>query len=89
MSRRERFSQYEWAAWPDEGLVEAAEHLFMPYVTRVEQRLAGETALIIELEGEYFADLTQLAAKYEACGAGANGPKRALRLSWDDPAERI
>ena len=83
MGRRERFSQYQWAAWPDEGLCEAAEHLFRPAVTRVEQRLDGLTALIIEIEGEYFADLAQVKAKYEAHGGGAGGPKRALRLTWE------
>lgn len=82
MGRRERFLQYEWAAWPDEELREAAGHLFMPAVTRVEQRLDGLTALVIELEGEYFADAAQVRAKYEAHGGGTNGPKRALRLTW-------
>ena len=83
MGRRERFSQYEWAAWPDEELREAAGHLFMPAVTRVEQRLDGLTALVIELEGEYFADAAQVRAKYEAHGGGTDGPKRALRLTWE------
>ncbi|GHF96560.1 hypothetical protein GCM10017783_05540 [Deinococcus piscis] len=84
MGRHERFSQYQWAAWPDEGLCRAAEHLFMPYITRIEQRLDGLTALVIELEGEYFADTEQVRAKYEAYGGGVSGPKRALRLSWED-----
>ncbi|WP_339095362.1 hypothetical protein ACINK0_01975 [Deinococcus sp. VB343] len=84
MGRRERFSQYQWAAWPDEGLVEAAEHLYMPAVTRVEQRLNSPTALVIELEGEYFADVAQVKAKYEAYGHGVSGPRRALRLTWEN-----
>lgn len=82
MGRRERFSQYEWAAWPDAGLREAAEHLYMPYVTRVEQNLHREPLLLIEIEGEYFADAAQVRAKYRSYGGGAGGPKQALRLTW-------
>lgn len=84
MGRRERFSQYQWAAWPDEGLCEAAEHLFMPAVTRVEQRLDGLKPLVIQIEGEYFADVTQVSAKYAAHSGGSTGPKRALRLTWEN-----
>lgn len=83
MGRRERFSQYQWAAWPDEGLVAAAGHLFMPYITRIEQRLDGLTALVIELEGEYFADTEQVRAQYGAYGGGVSGTTRALQLSWE------
>lgn len=89
MGRRERFSQYQWAAWPDEGLVAAAGHLFMPYVTRVEQRLGSEPALVIEVEGEYFADTAQLEAKYAACGTGESGPARMLRLTWESRWEYV
>ncbi|MFC6590872.1 hypothetical protein ACFP81_01680 [Deinococcus lacus] len=83
MGRRERFSQYQWAAWPDEGLLAAAQHLYMPYVARVEQNLSGRPDLVVEVGGEYFEDLAELTAKYAANGQGAPGPTRMLRLSWD------
>lgn len=82
--RKERFSQYQWAFWPDEALVEAASHLFMPYVTRIEQRLSSEPELLIEIEGEYFESVPQVEAKYQAYGQGETGRKRALRLTWQN-----
>ena len=89
MGRRERFAQYQWAAWPDETLVEASAHLYMPYVRRVEQGFHNGPDLVVELTGEYFADVAAAEAQYAAFGNSKPGLERTLRLTWQSRWEEV
>ena len=61
----------------------------MPYVRRVEQGFHDGPDLVVELTGEYFADVAGAEAQYTACGHNEPGPERTLRLTWESRWEEV
>ncbi|MGX9687861.1 hypothetical protein ACTQ9L_12050 [Deinococcus wulumuqiensis] len=81
MGRRERFSQYEWAAWPDEELLaQLATMQGMVNIRRIEQNVMGGPGLVVELADEFFQTGQVMADGTWPHPARHN---RVLRLTWE------
>ncbi|WP_261664254.1 hypothetical protein [Deinococcus sp. Marseille-Q6407] len=72
MGRRERFSQYEWAAWPDEGLQQAYRVPFL------------EDLAVVRVDWRQLPFTNPYELQIDVWPMTALRPERLLKLTWTD-----
>lgn len=81
MGRRERFLQYQWAAWPDEELLAQLTTMQgMVNIRRIEQNVMGSPNLVVELADEYFQTGQVMP---DGTWPHPERHNRVLRLTWE------
>ncbi len=85
MRRLDRFAQYTFLDWPDEGLL-AANRFLRPMVTRLELNLASSPSLLIELRDMQYSPDGRTSVFHAPDGSlipDPNGLPGTLRLTWE------